>query len=179
MARASRNQGEITMTVMASRAKPRRTAIGAEEDRAWVSFYQRARKDPAIAEEVLAQLDTDAEMKRQHLALYLCCRESLRLNQARQARNQRIGRFVRWMFGGVFIRLPATLRRGFGHGGDMALACLPEANVEPATAQVRRLASSPKVRAARTAFKPRAKTEPLAPATAPSEALPQAAQAGG
>ena len=83
------------MNVNASRARPRRNAIGIEEERAWVSFYRRAGKDPVIAAEVLAQLDADPEMKREHLALYLCCCESLRLQQAREARNQRFGGFVR------------------------------------------------------------------------------------
>lgn len=141
------------MTVYANRAKPRRSAIGVEEERAWVSFYRRAGKDPAIAAEVLAQLDTDAEMKREHLALYLCCRESLRLHQAREARNQRIGRFVRWLLGGLFVRFPADARRAIGRGSDLAAACLPDSGAEPASAQVQRLAKSPKVRAARTAFK--------------------------
>jgi len=163
------------MTANASRVRLRRTAIGAEEERAWVSFYRRARKDPAIAEEVLAQLDADAEMKREHLALYLCCRESLRLHQNRQARNQRIGWLVRWVLGGFFIRVPAALRRAWGRGGEMALACLPEAGAEPATAQLRRLASNPKVRAARAAFKEQAETKPPAPAPV----QPQAARAGG
>ena len=85
------------MSQSASRPKPRRSAIGTEEEKAWVSFYRRASKDPAIAAEVLAQLDADPEMKREHLALYLCCRESLRVQQARDARNQRIGQFVRWL----------------------------------------------------------------------------------
>lgn len=169
------------MTVYANRAKPKRSAIGVEEERAWVSFYRRAGKDPAIAAEVLAQLDTDAEMKREHLALYLCCRESLRLHQARQARNQRIGRFVRWLFGGLFVRFPADARRAIGRGGDLAAACLPDAGAEPASAQVQRLAKSPKVRAARTAFKAQVADGSPAPQGPPEVAdhPVRAAQAGG
>lgn len=170
------------MNVTAARARPRRGAIGIEEERAWVSFYRRAGKDPTIAAEVLAQLDTDPEMKREHLALYLCCRESLRLHQAREVRNQRFGRFVRWLLGGLFVRFPANARRALGRGGDLAAACLPEEPNEPATAQVQRLAKSPKVRAARAAFKASAIAETPAAPQATAEAVdttPRAAQAAG
>ncbi|HCE27558.1 MAG TPA: hypothetical protein DET46_01035 [Comamonadaceae bacterium] len=170
------------MTVNASRAKPRRSAIGIEEERAWVSFYRRAGKDPAIAAEVLAQLDSDPEMKREHLALYLCCRESLRLRQAREARNQRFGRFVRWLLGGLFIRFPVNVRRALGRGSDLAAACLPEEHSEPATAQIQRLGKSPKVRAARAAFKAPSISEiPASPSadSAMVDSAPRAAQATG
>ncbi len=98
------------MTVFATRAKPRRNAIAVAEERLWLSYYRRAGHDPSIAAEVLMQLDTDAEAKREHLALYLSCRESLRLHQVRQARNERIGQFVRWLLGGLFLRAPAAAR---------------------------------------------------------------------
>lgn len=169
------------MTVNAPRAKPRRSAIGIEEERAWVSFYRRAGKDPAIASEVLAQLDADVEMKREHLALYLCCRESLRLQQAREARHQRIGQFVRWLFGGLFVRTPKVTGRALRGARDLAVACLPETSAEPASTQVQRIAKNPKVRASRAAF------QGTAPAGAPpssmgadaAEATPRVAQAGG
>ena len=170
------------MNLTAARARPKRSAIGTEEERAWVSFYRRAGKDPVIAAEVLAQLDTDPEMKREHLALYLCCRESLRLHQAREARNQRFGRFVRWLLGGLFVRFPANARRVLGRGSDLASACLPEEPSEPATAQIQRLAKSPKVRAARAAFKAPAIAEtPAAPQAKPEavDSAPRAAQAVG
>ncbi|UEC01683.1 hypothetical protein [Burkholderia vietnamiensis] len=167
------------MTANATRNRPRRTAIGAEEERAWVSFYQRARRDPAIAAEVLQQLDGDAEMKREHLALYLCCRESLRLHKAREARNQRIGQFVRWLLGGLFVRGPLATRRALGRGGDIAVACLPEAPAEPAAAQVQQLAANPKVRAARKAFKAETGAQPSAATSSSAEAPPQAIRAGG
>lgn len=169
------------MTINASRARPRRTALATEEERAWVSFYQRVGRDPAIAVEVLAQLDADAEMKREHLALYLCCRESLRLHEARDARNQRIGRSVRWILGGLFVRLPLALRRAFGRGGDVAVACLPDVAGEPATLQVQRLSADPKVRAARTVFKAQAEASTPAaagPGAAAVHAKPRAARAG-
>lgn len=169
------------MTVIAARAKPRRSGLAFEEERAWVSFYRRAGKDPAIAAEVLAQLDADPEMKRTHLALYLCCRESLRLQQARKARHQRIGQFVRWLFRGLFVGTPTATRRALGRASELAVACLPDGGVEPATAQVQRLSKDPKVRTARTTFK-----APAASGAPPSDTLPAttgsaplAARAGG
>ncbi|GAO27460.1 hypothetical protein ALISP_7280 [Alicycliphilus sp. B1] len=169
------------MSQSASRPKPRRSAIGTEEEKAWVSFYRRAGKDPAIAAEVLAQLDADPEMKREHLALYLCCRESLRVQQARDARNQRIGQFVRWLMDALLVRLPSAAARSLGHGSDVAVACLPENASEPAQAQVRRLSKDPKVRSARTAFKaPTTKLPtPAESSTDPAQALPQRGQATG
>lgn len=168
------------MSVYASRARPRRTAVATEEERAWVSFYQRVGRDPAIALEVLAQLDADAEMKREHLALYLCCRESLRLHEARDARNQRIGRFVRWILGSLFVRLPLALRRTFGRGGDVAVACLPDTAVEPAILQVQRLSADSTVRTARNRFKAETSV-PAATGSQPAAAVqapPRAARAG-
>lgn len=170
------------MTVNAPRAKPRRSAIGIEEERAWVSFYRRAGKDPAIATEVLAQLDADAEMKREHLALYLCCREALRLQQAREARNQRIGQFVRWLFRGVFVRTPKVTGRALGRARDIAVACLPETDAEPASTQVQRIAKNPKVRASRAAFQATATAAtPHSSSMGPdaADATPRVAQAGG
>lgn len=166
------------MTVFATRAKPRRNAIAVAEERLWLSYYRRAGHDPSIAAEVLLQLDTDAEAKREHLALYLSCRESLRLHQVRQARNERIGQFVRWLLGGLFLRAPAATRRTLGRGSDLAVACLPETSVEPATVQVKKLTKDPKVRASRAAYKPSSATEAPAAQSSP-ENMPRAAQAGG
>lgn len=124
-----------------SRTKPRRTSVATEEERAWISFYQRVGQDAALAAEVLAQLDADIEMKRQHLALYLSCRESLRSSAAREARNARIGGFVRMVLHRVFVAMPRALGVKLKRGSDIAVACLPETGAEPALAQVRRLAS--------------------------------------
>ena len=48
---------------------PRRGTVDVEEQRAWIDFYKQVGRDPALAAEVMAQLDGDAEMKRRHLAL--------------------------------------------------------------------------------------------------------------
>lgn len=141
------------MTVHTFRSHAPRPSVQSEEERAWVSFYQRARHNPAIAAEVLTQLDLDPEMKRAHLALYLCCRESLRLHEARTVRDQRIGRGVRWLAGVLTVRRFAALRRIVGRAADVAMACLPGSAVEPAQAQVRRLAADPAIRTERARFR--------------------------
>jgi hypothetical protein len=68
------------------RPRAKRFGVEFEEERAWVSFYRRVRHDATLATEVLVQLEADAEMKRTHLALVLCCKEALRAHKARQAR---------------------------------------------------------------------------------------------
>ncbi len=73
----------------------RRGTVDVEEQRAWVGFYKRVGRDAALAAEVMAQLDGDAEMKRRHLALYLSCKQSLRVHKACQARDKRIGQWLR------------------------------------------------------------------------------------
>lgn len=152
------------MSVHTFRSHTPRPSVQSEEESAWVSFYQRARHNPAIAAEVLTQLDLDPEMKRAHLALYLTCRESLRLHEARSARDQRIGRGVRWLVDLVSVRTLSGLRRMLGRVADVALACLPGGAAEPGKAQVRRLAADPAIRAARARYRRKAAV-PVATAT--------------
>jgi hypothetical protein len=132
------------------RVRPRAKRFGVEfeEERAWVSFYRRVRHDATLATEVLAQLEADAEMKRTHLALVLCCKESLRDHKAREARNKRIGQFVRWLCLGLLSAPRRALRRGV----DIAVECLPETGKEPAVRQVRRLKREPEFTQAHSAF---------------------------
>ena len=112
----------------------KRSGIEHEEERAWISFYRRVGNDLALATEVLAQLDSDPEMRRAHLALYLCCKESLRTHKARQARNKRIGQFIRWVFSGLFIQLfmrwPRALHRSLRRTGDLAVELLPDTTLQ-------------------------------------------------
>lgn len=121
------------------RPRAKRCGIEFEEERAWVGFYKRVGSDPAIAAEVMAQLEADVDMKRNHLALYLCCKESLRVHKARQARNKRIGQFVRGLGQALLVRPLLGLRTRLRHGGDIAVQCLPDTRKEPALQQVRRL----------------------------------------
>ena len=64
--------------------------IAVQEDRAWALLYARVGR-PFTAEEVVKQLDTDAQARQSHLALYLRARTTMREQQAAEARNQRIG----------------------------------------------------------------------------------------
>ena len=152
------------------RARPRAKRFGVEfeEERAWVTFYRRVGHDVTIAAEVLTQLEADPEMKRTHLALYLCCKESLRSHKARQARNKRIGQFVRWLCSGLFAAPARLLRRG----GDMALECLPEIAKEPAGPQVRQLTREAEFARAQASFDPQAAVPAVTPATTGAELPP-------
>lgn len=126
-----------------ARDQARRSGVELEEERAWVGFYRRVGVDVAIATEVLAQLESDLESKRAHLALYLCCKESLRVHKVRQSRNKRIGHFVRWLCHGMLIAPAQSLRRAFRRGSDIAIECLPKPGKEPAVAQLRELKRNP------------------------------------
>ena len=134
------------------RPHARRSGIELEEERAWVGFYQRVGRDPAIAAEVITQLEADAEMKRTHLALYLNCKESLRLHKARQARDKRIGQFVRGLGQALLVRPIHGLRTRLHRGGAIAVECLPEVRKEPAVQQVRRLGQEAEFASAQAAF---------------------------
>lgn len=162
------------MSLEKSHPRPRRSGIKYEEERAWVGFYHRVGRDPAIATEVMAQIESDPEMKRTYLALYLCCKESLRQHKVRQARNKRIGQFVRWLCRGLFVRPWRGLQQVLRHGSDIAVEFLPEVVKEPALAQVRRLTRETEFATARTAFDPQA-TQPMtdpAPESAEVQASP-------
>ena len=147
------------------RPRAKRSGVEFEEERAWVTFYRRVGHDVAIATEVLAQLDADPDMKRAHLALYLCCKESLRMHKARQARNKRVGQFVRWLCHGLFVAPSQGLRRALHRGGDMAIECLPTTVREPAVPQVRELTREPEFAQAASSFGPQATLPTVAPAT--------------
>jgi hypothetical protein len=100
----------------------------------------------------MAQLEADADMKRSHLALYLCCKESLRVHKARQLRNKRIGQFVRSLAQALVVRPMLELRMRLRRGGDVAVECLPEIGKEPALQQVRRLGQDAEFAVAQAAF---------------------------
>lgn len=163
--------------------RTKRPSIEHEEERAWVSFYKRIGNDLALATEVLAQLDSDPDMKRSHLALYLCCKESLRTHKARQARNKRIGQFVRWFCSGLFtqlfVRWPNAWHRSLRRGGDIAVECLPEIGKEPAIAKARQLAQEPTFVTAQADFlqqRTGVSAEPAATAAAGDSAQPTTAR---
>lgn len=132
--------------------RPRRTGVDIEEDKVWVGFYEEVRGDAAIAKEIKTLLDDDPNMKHSRQGLYLMCQRKLRLEKERQARNDRIGHFVRGLFTAVFIDFPNALRQATRNGGDIAVACLPEVPNDPAQQQVQRLTAQPKYKQAHEAF---------------------------
>lgn len=152
------------------RVRPRAKRFGVEfeEEQAWVSFYRRVRHDAALAAEVLAQLEADAEMKRTHLALVLCCKESLRDHKARQARNKRIGQFVRWLCQALLSAPTRAMRRGV----EIAVECLPETGKEPAVRQIRKLKREPEFTQAHSAFASTASAPGAASVAAEPEVSP-------
>jgi hypothetical protein len=114
--------------------RARRLRVEFEEERAWVAFYARVPHDATVAAEVLLQLEADAELKRDRLALYLCCKESVQSHKARQERNRRIGQAVRLTFRLLVVRPVLALRRSLQLSGSLAIECLPETHPEtPAT----------------------------------------------
>jgi len=131
--------------------RARRFGVAFEEEKVWIGFYRRV-GNPAIAAEVMHQLESDPEMKRTHLALYLRCKESLRTQKGRQARNKRIGQFVRMLSNTVFVTPASAILRLLRHGGDMAVECLPEVRKDPAVRQVSRLTQEPEFAQAQAAF---------------------------
>lgn len=160
--------------------RTKRSSIEHEEERAWVSFYKRVGNDLALATEVLAQLDSDPDMKRAHLALYLGCKESLRTHKARQARNKRIGMFVRWFCGGLFTQLfvqwPNAWCRSLRQSGDIVVECLPETGrdvgKEPALAKARQLTQEPGFVTAQADFRQQRTVAPAAPAAPAAATAP-------
>ena len=95
----------------------RRTA---DEDRAWAQLYASVGQAPT-AEEVVKQLDADAEARRSHLALYLRAKTTLRERRVADARNQRIGAFVRSVVAIVVIG-PFRLLRSLLSTGSVTAA---------------------------------------------------------
>ncbi|BBP02916.1 hypothetical protein TPL01_13550 [Sulfuriferula plumbiphila] len=120
------------------RSRSRRFGVDFEEEKAWVSFYRRV-GNPAIATEVMNQLESDPEMKRTHLALYLRCKETLRTQKARLARNKRIGQFVRMLSSAMFVAPVIAIQRLLHQSGEIAVECLPNVTSEPAARRVRSL----------------------------------------
>jgi hypothetical protein len=117
----------------------RRTA---DEDRAWAQLYA-AVGQAATAEEVVKQLDADTEARRSHLALYLRAKTTLRQRRAADARNQRIGAFVRSVVAVVVISPFRGLRSLMSTGSDVAVAMLPPTRRDPARVRVSVLARDP------------------------------------
>jgi hypothetical protein len=120
----------------------RRTA---DEDRAWAQLYASVGQ-AATAEEVVKQLDADAEARRSHLALYLRAKTTLRERRVADARNRRIGAFVRSVAAIVVagpLHMLRLLRSLLSTGSDVAMEMLPPARRDPAKVRVNALTRDP------------------------------------
>ncbi|MBK7238013.1 MAG: hypothetical protein IPI02_21265 [Sterolibacteriaceae bacterium] len=53
------------------------------EEHAWDTLY-RTKHDPTAATEVVEYLDSEPEVRKAHLGLYLCCRQTVRAHEARR-----------------------------------------------------------------------------------------------
>jgi hypothetical protein len=104
---------------------PRPNRRIAEEDRAWCRLYRSAR-DPAVAAEVVQHLRNDPEAARCHLALYLCCRQTLRAHKARIARQQRIRRVLRRYFAALVSTPAAIVRKLLARQEDRPIELAPQ-----------------------------------------------------
>jgi hypothetical protein len=162
------------------RPRSKLSGIEREEERAWLGFYRSVRSDMFVATEVIAELDAHPQMKQRHLALYLCCKQSLRVHKARQQRGRRIGQFVRRLCHGVFVVPIRALKTGTLLGGQLAIECLPELTREPAVRKIGKLTAEKEFAAAQAAFDQEVyeSTAPMAPPTSSPSELPRADTSG-
>ena len=116
----------------------------ADEDRAWAHLYASVRQ-ASTAEEVVSQLDADGEARRSHLALYVRAKTTLRERRIADARNQRIGAFVRSVVAIVVVSPFRQLRSLLSSGRDVAVEMLPPARRGPAKARITALTRNPKL----------------------------------
>lgn len=135
---------------------PQRHRLSSEE-MAWEALYRSA-NDPASAAEVVQYFDSDNQLQKSHLALYLRCRQTVRLEEARRYRAERTAVLIRWvvLFG---LLIPFRALAGlFKRGQDVALELPPAlsaatARKEPAAKRVRKLVrASPEFAQAQAGF---------------------------
>jgi len=120
----------------------RRTA---DEDRAWAQLYASVGQ-AATAEEVVRQLDVDAEARRCHLALYLRAKTTLRERRVADARNQRIASLVMTLARSVVAIVVGpfrVLRSLLSTGTDVAVETIAPARKDPAKVRVTALTRDP------------------------------------
>ena len=113
-----------------------------EEDRAWAQLYASVGQ-ASTAEEVVKQLDVDAQARHSHLALYLRAKTTLRERKAVEARNQRIGAFVRSVVTLLVVGPFRLLRSVLSSSTDVAVEMLPPARRDPAKVRVNALTRDP------------------------------------
>ncbi|WP_284620528.1 hypothetical protein [Aquabacterium humicola] len=100
-------------------------SVDRAEERAWIGFYERVGRHPALAIEIMAVLDPDPDSKRRHLALYLLCKQSVRCHKAREARDRRIGELVRLVLRALILRPLRATRTAAARAADLIAAFAP------------------------------------------------------
>jgi hypothetical protein len=131
--------------------QPARSSRSADEERAWSQLYAAIHQASA-AKEVVEQLDADQQSKRNHLALYIRAKTTLREQKAIDARNQRIGSFVRQALTVLVVAPIGLLRNVLSTSMGVAVAMLPPVRREPAKARTPVLKNDPDFARAKTRF---------------------------
>ena len=99
------------------------------------------------------------------------------MHKARQARNKRIGQFVRGLGHALLVRPMLGLRTRLRHGGEVAVECLPDTRKEPALQQVHRLVRDSEFSAAQASFEKQGNSTVAVTTTADASAIPKASAA--
>jgi len=103
-------------------SRKRRKSVEDEEARAWIRFYRRA-GDVEVAVEVLSLLESDHEVRREHPALVLLCREALRRRKAEQARRKRMAHLLRALASRLVVEPAVALGRFARLAVDVVVEC--------------------------------------------------------
>jgi hypothetical protein len=119
------------------------TALEECEQRAWISFYRNI-GDPIVAAEVLRLLDSNGEIRSDHLGLYLQAKRSIRMHKQRQLHAQHLAAALHFC-GRVLFIVPFTAthsltRRFVGLIGSVLVACAQQRITEPAAERMRDVA---------------------------------------
>lgn len=114
-----------------------------EEEKVWVGFYRRV-ADPAVAADLIEQMEADREVKARHLGLYLRCRQSLRQDKVRRARARAVASMSQAIVHVACIRPLSVLGALWHFAGDVVNAWLMPSD-EPAVRQMRKIQRSPPV----------------------------------
>ncbi|MBW3512037.1 hypothetical protein [Janthinobacterium sp. NKUCC06_STL] len=122
--------------------KRKPTALDQWEQRAWISFYRNI-GDPIVAAEVIRLLDSNGDVRSEHLGLYMQAKRSIRLNKQRQLREERIAAAVRICMRALFIApwvaIIQIAMRTVRFVGNVLVACTPDRVAEPAERRLHEL----------------------------------------
>ena len=129
------------------------------EEHAWDTLY-RTKHDPTAATEVVEYLDSEPEVRKSHLGLYLCCRQTVRAHEARRVRTQRIAAFLQLALHLVLVVPLRVVIRALRGSGDVAVELMPQVPApatvlpksEPATRRIRKLVKRGEFAQAKQAF---------------------------